>query len=126
MKRSGTFLVQPARMFPRQHKGVSDLVSTSLVLSSPATALPCDLNLLPSTAHGFLPPKAQLAMYLQPSDATLRPDNAKFRRNNADKTLASKFSGKIKSALDYMRNRGIMRALRLWGVECLEINKVIQ
>ena len=51
-------------------------------------------------------------MYLQPSDAILRPDNAKFRGQDVDKILqkSQPLSGKLESTLDYMRDRGMIMA----------------
>ena len=62
-------------------------------------------------------------MYLQPSDTTLRPDNAKFRRRGSDKSLEKiqPLSGKLESTLDYMRDRGTWRNC---GGGMLEITKV--
>lgn len=71
-------------------------------------------NLLPSTAQRFLPPKAQLAIYLQPSDATVRPNDAKPGRRDVDNNLpqSQPLSGKFESTLYYMRDRGMAE---VWG-----------
>ena len=53
-------------------------------------------------------------MYLQPSNAAVRPDNAKFRGRDVDEILKQPqpFSGKLESTLDYIRDRG---TAELWG-----------
>lgn len=53
-------------------------------------------------------------MYLQPSDAIVRPGNAKFKRRDVDETLhkCQPPSGKFESTLYYMRDRGMAE---LWG-----------